>query len=249
MVYQDTTYIFAVSSGFAKRELNFYQFINDPFPVPNGDYFMSPYILPADAKGVLSDTMTVTVEYRDIDTLNNIDSTYYETQTGMFIFVAVSEAGLWWFNVSHTHTFNETDSLLLYDPRLLGWGDTPSVSLSVYVSNGFAYIADDRSGLQIFDLPDTIPSFDHDLPYSADPVLIADINTAGRAKDVHVVGNYCYLADGSGGLKVIDITDPYNPAMLAAYDTPYAYGVLADESYIYLTDRDNGLMIFENLLF
>ena len=60
------------------------------------------------------------------------------------------------------------------------------------------------------------------------------------------MGNRCYLADGSGGLKVVDITDPYNPVFLAAYTTPYAYGVWADENYIYITDRDNGLMIFES---
>jgi hypothetical protein len=134
---------------------------------------------------------------------------------------------------------------MLRGPRLLGWTDTPYSALKLHARDGFVYVADDRAGLQIFDLPDTIPAFDHDDIFEANPVLIADINTSGRTKDVFVYGNYCFLADGSAGVKVIDVTNPYAPAFLAAYDTPYAYGVYADENYIYACDRDNGLMIFE----
>ena len=207
---------------------------------PFYDGIVSPFELPTDGKGVCFDSMTVVVEY------SNNDSTYFETQTGMFVFGAIAEGGLWWVNISQTHTFDGTDSLLLWNPILLGTQDTPSIALSVFADNGFAYVADDRGGLQIFDLPDTIPSFDHaDTTVTADPVLVANINTSGRVKDVHIVGNYCYLADGSGGLKVIDVSNPYAPVFLAAYGTPYAYGVWADENYVYITDRDNGLMIFE----
>jgi len=242
----DSIYLFGVNSNFGHRELNFFEFVYDPLPRPGDTFVVNSFNFPADAFGVYNDTMTVTVEYRDIDTLGGIDSTYYETQRGNFVYCADGTAGLWWFNVSYTHTFDQVDTFLVVDPRLLGWQDTPSISLSVHASNGFAYIADDRGGLQIFDLPDTIPAFDSDEPFAADPIWAADVNTSGRSKDVHVAGNRCYLADGSGGLKVVDITDPYGPVFLAAYTTPYAYGVWADENYIYLTDRDNGLMIFES---
>jgi hypothetical protein len=47
---------------------------------------------------------------------------------------------------------------------------------------------------------------------------------------------------------VIDITDPYAPNFLAAYDAQYAYGIWADTEYIYLADRDYGLLIFKNKL-
>jgi hypothetical protein len=117
--------------------------------------------------------------------------------------------------------------------------------LKPFAKDGFIYVADDRAGLQIFTLPDTIPAYDHEEMYEANPILISDINTSGRTKDVQVLGNYCYLADGSGGLKIIDVTDPYAPVFVAAYTTPYAYGVWAGDEYIYICDRDNGLMIFE----
>jgi hypothetical protein len=61
------------------------------------------------------------------------------------------------------------------------------------------------------------------------------------------VGDYAFIADGSGGLKVIDVSVPDSAHFVAAYNTPYAYGVYADSGYIYICDRDEGLMIFENL--
>lgn len=242
----DSVYIFSAHSGFGHRELNFFEFVYDPLPRPGDSFVVNPFSFPSDAFGVFQDTLTTTVQYRNLDVAAGVDSTYYETQRGNFVYCADGTSGLWWFNISYTHTFGQVDTFLVHDPRLLGWQDTPSISLSVHVANGFAYVADDRGGLQIFDLPDTIPAFDSDSLFAADPVLIADINTSGRTKDVQAVGNRCYLADGSGGLKVVDITDPYNPVFLAAYTTPYAYGVWADENYIYITDRDNGLMIFES---
>jgi hypothetical protein len=244
LVYQDTIYLFTVNSGYGRRKVFFHQIVyENTVPRTNRDLELPLF---TDGSGVFFDSLDIVVEYRTIDTLSGLDSTYYEAQRGMFVFAAASEGGLGWFDISQTHTFDNTDTLLLQAPRELGWCDTPSLALSVFVKDGFAYVADDRSGLQIIDLPDTIPAFDHDSLYSANPVLIADINTSGRTKDVHIVGNYCFLADGSGGLKVVDISNPYAPVFLSAYTTPYAYGVWADGDYIYLADRDNGVMIFEN---
>jgi len=246
LVFQDTIYLFTVGSGLNWRSLSFNQIVYEN-TIPMNNY-IGELPLPSDGMGVFFDSMDVIIEYHISDTLSGLDSTYYEAQVGMFVFAAASEGGLGWFDISQTHTFDGIDTLLLHDPRELGWCDTPALALAVYVKNGFAHIADDRGGLQIVDLPDTIPAFDHDSPYSVNPILIADINTSGRTKDIHVVGDHCFLADGSGGLKVIDISNPGAPIFLSAYTTPYAYGLWADSDYIYLADRDNGLMIFENKL-
>lgn len=241
----DTVYIFTVAS-LSRRYMRFYQFVYDGYTPGQGDfYYPNPIELPADAYGVFYDSMTVFVEYY------NGDSTYHEQIMGQFIFAAVGEAGLLMVNISNNHTFDNPDTTvkLLNDPRVVGWQDTPSIALSVQTKGGFAFVADDRGGLQIFDLPDTVLAFDHKAPRSIEPVLVANINTSGRTKDVHLVGDYCYLADGSKGLKIINVADPYNPFFVAAYDTPYAYGLWADEDYIYVADRDNGVMIFENRVF
>ncbi len=242
-VFQDTIYIAATRRNFSRREIGFYQIVYRSTIPGHGDlYSVHPRGLPADGKGACFDSLTMTIEYYEADR----ESTYYEQQDCLFAFAGASQAGLFWYNLSQTHGFHGADTLLLYDPRFIGSADTPYDALKLKARNGFVYVADDRSGLQIFDLPDTIPAFDHGDSYEVAPVLIADINTSGRTKDVHLIGNYCYLADANGGLKIIDVSDPYNPVFLDAYTTPYAYGVFATEDYIYICDRDIGLMIFEN---
>lgn len=242
MVYQDTIYMFTVHKNLGHRVLNFFQIVyREGIPGLGDFYIVPPAPLPSDGEGVFYASMPIVVEYYDSTTT----TTRYENQTGMFVFAAANQAGLFWYDISATHTYDGADTLLLKSPRFLGSADTPYAALAVWAANGYAYVADDRSGLQIFDLPDTIPAFDHDSPYASNPVLVADINTSGRTKDVQIDGNYCYLADASGGLKIIDVTNPAAPVFLAAYSTPYAYGVFVTQDYIYICDRDNGLMVFE----
>jgi hypothetical protein len=76
--------------------------------------------------------------------------------------------------------------------------------------------------------------------------VVDQVNTAGRSQDVQVVGNYAFLADANAGLNVIDIAIPDSAYLVATYPTPYAWGLWADIDFIYLCDRDLGLMIFEN---
>ncbi len=125
----------------------------------------------------------------------------------------------------------------IYDPYVISTLDLSSSSLSVFAKGNYVYVAADRGGLYIVDATN-----------KAAPVIASQINTSGRTKDVHVVGNYAFLADASGGLKVIDVSNPDSALFVAAYDTPYAYGVYADSNYVYVCDRDEGLMIFENLV-
>ena len=40
------------------------------------------------------------------------------------------------------------------------------------------------------------------------------MDTDGLAYGVTVVGNYAYVADGTSGLAIIDITDPTSPGVL-----------------------------------
>ncbi len=42
----------------------------------------------------------------------------------------------------------------------------------------------------------------------------------GIVKDVVVVGNYAYVADGNAGLRIIDVSLPSAPIEVGFYDTP-----------------------------
>jgi hypothetical protein len=110
------------------------------------------------------------------------------------------------------------------------------LALSVDVKDSIAYVASDRAGLYIINLGQD----------RSNPEIIRNINTLGRTKDVQIVGNYAYIADANYGLRAIDISDPLALRIVATYQTNYAYGLWADSNYIYLCDRDLGLLIFAN---
>jgi len=141
-----------------------------------------------------------------------------------YVYVACGDAGLRIIDIRDIYNPIEYSSLTLGD-----------VSLSVAVKDNYAYVAADRGGLQVVNVTD-----------KSNPVKVTQVNTSGRSKDIHIAGNFAFMADGSGGLKVIDISVPDSSYFVAAYTTPYAYGIWADSSYIYLCDRDEGLLIFEN---
>ena len=52
-----------------------------------------------------------------------------------------------------------------------------------------------------------------------------------------VAGSYAYVADGSSGLRIINVANPAAPTRSASYDTPgYAHGVAVAGSYAYVAD-------------
>ncbi len=144
-----------------------------------------------------------------------------------YAYVACGEAGL-----------KIVDITDIYNASLVSGLDLPGTSLSVYVNGNYAYVAADRAGLFVIDITDR-----------HNPVLKAQVTTTGRSKDVQVVGNYAFVADADGGLKVADVSIPDSAHFVTNYVTPYAYGIYANSNYVYLCDRDLGLLIFENVAF
>jgi hypothetical protein len=198
LTVDDTLWLFAVSSGFNRRRLSYYQIVYNQSGVPEAPIFIF-HDMPADANGLWVE--------RD------------------FAYVACGVAGLVIVNLED-----------LYGPTIQSILDLEGSALSVCVDGDYAYVTCDRAGVYVVDL-----SADR-----TDPSIAAQINTSGRSKDIDIAGQYAFIADGSGGLKVIDISVPDSAHFVAAYGTPYAYGLCADEDYIYVCDRDEGLMIFEN---
>lgn len=49
---------------------------------------------------------------------------------------------------------------------------------------------------------------------------LGSYDTAGTANDVVVVDNYAYVADGSDGVIVLNVSNPANPTLAGQYDTP-----------------------------
>jgi len=64
------------------------------------------------------------------------------------------------------------------------------------------------------------------------------------AEDVEVYGNALYVADGPGGLRVLDISDRGNPVLVKSIQTLYAFRVYVHEDYLYLCDGSDGFKVY-----
>jgi hypothetical protein len=63
---------------------------------------------------------------------------------------------------------------------------------------------------------------------------------------VAVSGSYAYVADGSSGLRVVDVSNPTNPVEVGYCNTPsIAWGVAVAGSYAYIADGDSGLRVID----
>jgi hypothetical protein len=77
-------------------------------------------------------------------------------------------------------------------------------------------------------------------------ILVGSLDTPGDARDVAVEGNYAYVADRYSGLRIMDISDPTNPALAGVYNTSgIAYGVTIDGDYAYVSDDDEGVKVID----
>ncbi|MGD2084952.1 MAG: hypothetical protein PVH61_02090 [Candidatus Aminicenantes bacterium] len=98
----------------------------------------------------------------------------------------------------------------------------------VYIQGPYAYCAADKAGLDIIDISS---------PYH--PRKVGNMDTPGSAIDVHVKGNYAYVADyheDKGGLLVIDISRPCCPIQVGTYKCKYLESVYVRGKYAYLID-------------
>ena len=70
----------------------------------------------------------------------------------------------------------------------------------------------------------------------------------GNAQNVAVLGNYMYVADHAGGMEIVDISDPANPAEVGAWGAPQGYAAMdvavdqeGSSTYAYLAYYEGGL--------
>ena len=126
-------------------------------------------------------------------------------------------------DVIGTHAFVADAGLQIIDvsdpatPRRVSTLSTDGSPQAVVVSAQRAYLAASE-GLQLIDI--TAP---------ASPKLLRLIETGGSVEDVASFGYHALVADGSGGLTILDVSNPRQPASLGAYRTNgYARRVVAN---------------------
>ncbi len=76
--------------------------------------------------------------------------------------------------------------------------------------------------------------------------IISSVDTLDSASGVTLLGSLAYLADGFGGLQIIDVNDPENPHVVSVVDTPgYAGEVAVSGATAYVADGLGGLQIID----
>ena len=76
------------------------------------------------------------------------------------------------------------------------------------------------------------------------PTIKGVYDTPSTSFDVYVSGKYAYVADGSSGLQIIDISNSASPTTIGTYDTTgQAYSVHVSGRYAYVADGISQLLL------
>jgi hypothetical protein len=110
----------------------------------------------------------------------------------------------------------------------------------VFVANENRYESQgDKNGLEIIEVFD--PS---------NPAQMSFLATSGTAHDVAAIDNFAYLADGTAGLRIINVSSPATPVIQGQYISGKEITGVSVESdnghtYAYITEKDEGLSIID----
>ena len=123
--------------------------------------------------------------------------------------------------------------------------DTPADAVSIDVSGNFIYAVDDmvgntpgKEGLRVYQISASsqVTTFSYK-GFCATP---------GQARDVVVVGDYAYIADGDQGMQIVNILDKTNPGIAGSFDTSgTATGIFIDAGFAYIADGNQGITIID----
>jgi hypothetical protein len=117
-------------------------------------------------------------------------------------------------------------------------GNTPTFRVGnegFAMAGTYAYVPDGDS-LKVFSVANPLL-----------PALVSKIATGGYGYMASVSGNYCYVASEATGVRSIDITTPALPTEAGYYDgVPQSRGVTANNGYIYVAEKLDGLSVYRN---
>ncbi|NJL59405.1 MAG: hypothetical protein HC887_06945 [Desulfobacteraceae bacterium] len=76
--------------------------------------------------------------------------------------------------------------------------------------------------------------------------IVGSVDTPGEARKFDIIGNIAYLADGSGGLQIIDISNSTNPMIIGSVKMPdEARDVKVIGNTAYVADYASGLQVVD----
>ena len=144
----------------------------------------------------------------------------------------------WWDGV---RIFNISDPTnIIQISRVMGWqsGGVPGVewcyAQAVDVEGNYLYIVDYKP----FSAEDTYGLYIVDITNPSAPFLLNRFqNITSYPQDISVENGYAYIADGYGGIEVVDVIDPMNPSVIGYVDLiDGSTGIKVDGDYAYVSE-------------
>ena len=84
------------------------------------------------------------------------------------------------------------------------------------------------------------------LRLSRGPHLLSTYRTRARSQQVTVHGAYAYLANGKGGLHILEVSDPYQPRRIGMfYPHGKAVALAKHDRYVYMAASGSGITIID----
>ncbi|MDP8240518.1 MAG: choice-of-anchor D domain-containing protein, partial [Candidatus Hatepunaea meridiana] len=83
---------------------------------------------------------------------------------------------------------------------------------------------------------------------TADIALLGSCNVNGQARKVDVSGDYAYVAAGSGGMRVVNVSNPRQPRVVGQYvpeHEPLFLSATVEGNYVYTGDSRYGFSIID----
>ena len=120
------------------------------------------------------------------------------------------------------------------NPQPISWFGGVGCAYDVWYAPPLAYVVN-IDGLIIVNLTDPL-----------NPAIEGQIETPGHAKDITVVDEFAYIADGAEGLVIVNITNASDPRIEEQIDTDgYASSLSIQDSHVFIADHNNGLVIID----
>lgn len=120
-----------------------------------------------------------------------------------------------------------------------------SVSSAKGPITGKTYAIDVVSSLAFLGVGQHLVIFDVTNPRSS--LQISKGEALGDSiQDIQVIGNLAFIAAGSSGLQIIDVSNPYQPIKTSSFETPgQVYGIYVVDGYAYLAAGGAGLLLMD----
>ena len=128
------------------------------------------------------------------------------------------------------------DISVIDQPKVLSRIEVGNYPRPLFSHSHYLYIGLPDLGIKIFDIINPVT-----------PIEIKTISNTKGVFDIHTIGETMLVARHSYGILALDVADPQNPKELFSFgDGGEAYGVDANEQYIFVADLQDGFEIWEN---